>query len=90
MVFAIALLGLVFVLALLFKVLPLKFVGALLCLCALIGTFGIFFMQPKMHKPFSIDIIEYLVKFNDDGTMTTTKQTTKTILKRDLKEDEQK
>lgn len=87
MVFAITLLVLVFVLAFIFKFMPLKLVGTILCLCALVGTFGIFFMQPKMHKPFSIDIIEYLVKFNDDGTMTTTKQTTKTILKRDLKED---
>ena len=39
-----------------------------------------------MHKPFSIDIIEYLIKINDDGSMTTTKQVTKTIIK-DANED---
>ena len=35
-----------------------------------------------MHKPFSINVIEYLVKINDDGSMSTTKQTTQTVLKK--------
>jgi hypothetical protein len=36
--------------------------------------------SPVMHKPFSINIIEYLIKINDDGSMSTTKQTTQTII----------
>ena len=88
MILAVTLLIVIFVFALLFKVMPLKFAGVIICLGALLATFGIFFIQPKMHKPFSIDIIEYLIKFNNDGTMTTTKQTTKTIMKKDLKEEE--
>ena len=88
MVFAITLLVLVFILAFIFKFTSLKVAGVILCLSAFLGTFFIFIMQPKMHKPFSVDIVEYLVKFNTDGTMTTTKQTTKTILKKNMKEDE--
>ena len=38
--------------------------------------------KPVMHKPFSINTIEYLIKINDDGTMTTTKQTTTTVLEK--------
>ena len=37
--------------------------------------------QPDMHKPFSINTIEYLFKINKDGSMTTTKQTTQTVIK---------
>ena len=37
--------------------------------------------KPLMHKPFSIDIIEYFIKINDDGSMTTTKKVTKTVIK---------
>jgi len=37
--------------------------------------------QPEMHKPFSMNTIEYLFKINKDGSMTTTKQTTQTVIK---------
>ena len=37
--------------------------------------------QPDMHKPFSVNTIEYLFKINKDGSMTTTKQTTQTVIK---------
>ena len=37
--------------------------------------------QPEMHKPFSLNTIEYLFKINKDGSMTTTKQTTQTVIK---------
>lgn len=36
---------------------------------------------PDMHKPFSVNTIEYLFKINKDGSMTTTKQTTQTVIK---------
>lgn len=36
---------------------------------------------PAMHKPFQLNIIEYILKFNDDGSMTTTKTTTTTVIK---------
>ena len=35
---------------------------------------------PAMHKPFQMNIIEYIFNFNDDGSITTTKSTTTTIM----------
>lgn len=43
-----------------------------------IFTIGVLIKKPVLHKPFSINTVEYLVKINDDGSMTTTKQTTYT------------
>ena len=43
-------------------------------------TIWIFIAQPDMHDPFSINTIEYLFKINKDGSMTTTKQVTETVL----------
>lgn len=44
--------------------------------------------KPVLHKPFSVNTIEYLVKVNDDGSMTTTKQTTYTqFMKKSAKEE---
>ena len=37
--------------------------------------------NPQMHKMFSMSVIDYLIKFNDDGSITTTKQTTTTEIK---------
>lgn len=51
---------------------------------AVIATFVICAFNPVMHKQFSIDIIDYIVKINDDGTTTTTKQTTRTILQKSV------
>jgi O-antigen/teichoic acid export membrane protein len=48
----------------------------------LISTVSVCVASPQMHKRFSINIIEYLVKINDDGSMSTTKQTTQTVLKK--------
>ncbi len=39
-------------------------------------SFVIVFFAPKMHKPFQISIIEYIIKINSDNSMTTTKKTT--------------
>ena len=67
------------------KFLPLKIAGIVIGVFAVILTIGICLAKPQMHKPFSIDVIEYFIKINDDGSMTTTKQTTKTILRKDVK-----
>lgn len=42
--------------------------------------------QPVMHKPFSVNTIEYLLKINKDGSMTTTKQVTQTVIKGETNE----
>ncbi len=39
------------------------------------------FIQPKMHKPFQLNIIEYLIKINNDGSMTTIKSITTEVRK---------
>ena len=46
-------------------------------------TLWICFAQPDMHDPFSINTIEYLFKINKDGSMTTTKQVTETVINND-------
>ncbi len=38
------------------------------------------FARPPLHKPLSLSVIEYLIKINTDGSVTTTKQTTTTEL----------
>lgn len=43
-------------------------------------TIWICFAQPDMHNPFSVNTIEYLFKINKDGSMTTTKQVTETVI----------
>ncbi|MBR1776016.1 hypothetical protein IJ750_02950 [bacterium] len=43
------------------------------------GTIWICSEKPDMHKPFSLDTIEYLFKINKDGSVTTTKQITRTM-----------
>lgn len=44
-------------------------------------TLWICIAQPDMHEPFSVNTIEYLFKINKDGSMTTTKQVTETVIK---------
>ena len=44
-------------------------------------TIWICVAQPDMHEPFSVNTIEYLFKINKDGSMTTTKQITETVIK---------
>lgn len=48
-------------------------------------TLGICFVKPVMHKQISFSVIDYIVKFNTDGSMTTIKQTTTTKLKHEDK-----
>ena len=52
----------------------------ILVVLAFAATLTICIAGPVMHKQFSFNIIDYLIKFNDDGSMSTTKQTTQTIL----------
>lgn len=54
-----------------------KFYSILLILM-LVLTFGICIIKPIMHKEFSFGVVDYLIKFNTDGSVTTIKQTTTT------------
>lgn len=46
-----------------------------------VSSVAIMVTNPQMHKMFSMSVIDYLIKFNDDGSITTTKQTTTTEIK---------
>lgn len=60
----------------------LKIIGLGIIIILVGVTIWISSQQPDMHKPFSINTIEYLFKINKDGSMTTTKQvTTQTLIK---------
>lgn len=48
-------------------------------------TIWICVATPEMHDPFSVNTIEYLFKINKDGSLTTTKQITETVIKNDGK-----
>ena len=56
----------------------LKIIGLGILIALAAFTIWICSEQPKMHKPFSLNTIEYLFKINKDGSMTTTKQITQT------------
>ncbi len=43
-------------------------------LCVISGV--LIFISPEMHKPFQFSVVEYIVKFNSDNSMTTTKKVT--------------
>ena len=59
----------------------LKLAALIILAIALCVTVYICKSQPEMHKPFSLNTIEYLFKINKDGSMTTTKQVTQTVYK---------
>ena len=59
----------------------LKIVFFIILAIALSVTIWICVAQPDMHEPFSVNTIEYLLKINKDGSVTTTKQVTETVLK---------
>lgn len=62
-----------------------KFIFVLLITIGLISTICLCVSKPVLHKPFSISVIDYLIKFNTDGSMTRTKQTTTTVIKEENK-----
>ena len=64
-----------------------KVFGIIILSVLLTCTTAICIKKPQMHKPFSLNIIEYFIKINDDGSMTTTKQVTKTIIKEKKQEE---
>ena len=47
-----------------------------LCLLIIALSVGICVLKPTMHKPISLNIIEYAIKFNTNGEMQTIKTTT--------------
>ena len=59
----------------------LKLIGLAILILLAVFTKWICSEKPDMHKPFSMDTSEYLFKINKDGSMTTTKQVTRTVLK---------
>ena len=61
--------------------LGLKIIGFGLLILIAGFTIWICSEKPDMHKPFSVNTIEYLFKINKDGSVTTTKQTTQTVVK---------
>ena len=72
----------------LFKIINfgLKVIGFLILAIVLGVTIWIYSAPPEMHKPFSLETIEYLLKINKDGSLSTTKQVTKTIYTQEQKE----
>ena len=54
----------------------LKLVCFIILVLVLASSVWICIAKPDMHKPFSISTIEYLLNFNKDGSVTTTKQVT--------------
>ena len=61
--------------------LGLKIAGFIILAVVLGVTVYVCTTPPEMHKPFSLNTIEYLFKINKDGSMTTTKQVTQTVYK---------
>ena len=59
----------------------LKLIGCFVLVLALLLTVSICISKPELHKPLSLETIEYLLKINKDGSLTTTKQVTRTVLK---------
>ena len=66
----------------------LKIVTLVIIAIAAAVTIWVCSAQPEIHKPFSVNTIEYLFKINKDGSMTTTKQVTKTVIKKGDTNDE--
>ena len=82
MILALISLLIVIVLAVvLMKSLKLFFFAAVVAI--LLVTAGVYIAKPVQHKQFAIQVIDYLIKFNTDGSITTTKQTTTTQIQKD-------
>ncbi len=63
----------------------LRIIGTVLLIGIAAFTIWICTEKPDLHKPFSLSTIEYLFKINKDGSMTTTKQVTQTVIKNEAK-----
>ena len=50
-------------------------------LCTLIGiTFFVCITKPQMHKQFQFNIIDYFIKINQDGSISTQKSITTSVI----------
>ena len=84
MVLAIVILGIFLILSIaIFRVKAVTVKVVLIALLTFMAVTSVAIMvtNPQMHKMFSMSVIDYLIKFNDDGSITTTKQTTTTEIK---------
>ena len=79
----VSLIVLVLLVAVFMKSLKLFFMTMLLSV--LIISAGVYFIKPVQHKQFAIQVVDYLINFNTDGSITTTKQTTTTQIQKDTK-----
>lgn len=74
---AAALLILKFILKLTFKIFTTVFI-----ILAIVTTLVLMVVQPKMHKEFNFNIIERVLKFNDDGSTSIIETTTTNEVRR--------
>lgn len=84
MVLALVILGIFLILSIAIfrvKTVTVKVVLITLLTFMAVTSVAIMVTNPQMHKMFSMSVIDYLIKFNDDGSITTTKQTTTTEIK---------
>lgn len=84
MVLALVILGIFLILSIaIFRVKAVTIKVVLIALLTFMAVTSVAIMvtNPQMHKMFSMSVIDYLIKFNDDGSITTTKQTTTTEIK---------
>lgn len=84
MVLALVILGIFLILSIaIFRVKAVTVKVVLIALLTFMAVTSVAIMvtNPQMHKMFSMSVIDYLIKFNDDGSITTTKQTTTTEIK---------
>lgn len=84
MVLALVILGIFLILSIAIfrvKAVTVKVVLIALLTFMAVTSAAIMVTNPQMHKMFSMSVIDYLIKFNDDGSITTTKQTTTTEIK---------
>lgn len=84
MVLALVILGIFLILSIaIFRVKAVTVKVVLIALLTFMAVTSVAIMvtKPQMHKMFSMSVIDYLIKFNDDGSITTTKQTTTTEIK---------
>ncbi|MBR2069459.1 MAG: hypothetical protein IJ877_06840 [Candidatus Gastranaerophilales bacterium] len=61
-----------------------KFFIVLLSLIVFVSIY-LCISKPSMHKKVSFSVINYLIKFDTDGSMTTIKQTTTTKIQKEDK-----
>ncbi len=84
MILALFILGILLILTIAIckvKAVTIKVVLILLLTFVAVTSVAFIVTKPQMHKMFLLSVIDYLVKFNDDGSITTTKQTTTTEIK---------